>query len=296
MTRRVLACLCAALLAGLCQCTLLFDLGALDPPAGGAGSDGPGGDAAAAPETGEDDAFDDVAIGATGATGATDATDATDEANGIGLADASADVADGFALRADAADATADMRGSDASHDASADAVHETAPPFDAASCASVLLTPSTTVQASSSRTMNYPNQATDKLFTTRWESTQQADEPTGTNLPPQWIYLDFGVPVSITRVRIDWQSACALDYQLQVSDDASSWVTLTNGNVSNASENGSLGAPTDWSTDVDTTGLSGVGRYLRVNGTQRCLPMYGYSIWEMEVYGHGVSGCAQGM
>jgi hypothetical protein len=272
---------------------LLFDLGALDPSAGGAGSDGPSGDAAPAPEAGEDDAFDDVAVGAVGAT---DATDATDEPNGIGLADASADVADGFALRTDAADATAEMRGSDASRDASADAVHDTAPPFDAASCASVLLTPSTTVVASSTRTMNYPSQATDKLFTTRWESTQQADEPTGTNLPPQWIDLDFGVPVSITRVRIDWQSACASLYQLQVSDDASSWVTLTNGNVTNGSMNGSLGAPTDWSTDVDTTGLSGVGRYLRVNGTERCLPLYGYSIWEMEVYGHGVSGCAQGM
>jgi cytochrome c len=31
---------------------------------------------------------------------------------------------------------------------------------------------------------------------------------------------------------------------------------------------------------------LTGTGRYVRVNATQRALTQYGYSLWEMEVYG----------
>ncbi len=289
--RRVLGLVSLALLAGLCQCTLLFDLSALDPAADDGSSGNYDAGESTTPEPGDD--------------GGDDAVDEPgDDEFAVALPDASpeAEAADAFTpAEADTVDSAPDVRsGLDASRDASADVVRDapidTAPPFDAASCTSILLTPSGTVMASSTRTMNYANQAIDKQFTTRWESTQQVDEPNGTALPTQWIYLDFGAPVSVTRVRIDWQSACAQTYQLQVSDDASTWVTLTNGNVINGAMSGSLGAPTDWSTDVDTTGLSGVGRYLRVYCTQRCLQMYGYSIWEMQVYGHGVSACAQGM
>jgi hypothetical protein len=299
--RRVLGVLSAALLAGLCQCTLLFDLSALDPVHDGSSGDydaaessasepGDDGGADSVDETGDDEFAATPPDAPADAEAAQDATDASAPAE-----------ADTVPAEADTVDSAPDVRSSvDASRDAVADVVHDapidTAPPFDAASCPSILLAPSATVVASSTRTTNYANQAIDKQFTTRWESTQQADEPNGTTLPPQWIYLDFGAPVSVTRVRIDWQSACAQAYLLQVSEDTSTWVTLTNGSVINGTMNGSLGAPTDWSTDVDTTGLSGVGRYLRVYGTQRCLEMYGYSIWEMQVYGHGVSACAQGM
>jgi len=288
--RRVLGLVSAALLAGLCQCTLLFDLSALDPTRDGATGD------------------DDVAQSTTpppGDDGGIDAfVDETsdDEAEAaVTYPDSSVDAADSSMPEVDASDGAPEVGGRpDASRDAAADVARDapidTGPPFDAAACASVLLSPSVTVVASSTRTTNYANQAVDKQFTTRWESTQQVDEPNGTTLPPQWIYIDFTTRVSITRVRIDWQDACAQAYQLQMSDDASTWVTLTNGSVVNGTLNGSLGAPTDWSTDVDTTGLSGVGRYLRVYGTQRCQPLYGYSIWEMQVYGHGISACAVGM
>jgi hypothetical protein len=285
--RKVFALASAVLVASLCNCTLLFELNAFD-------ATGDGGivtsdvDSAQPPPATDDDG------------GADALAEASDNEADIAQLDASDEPTDVFASYVDATDSAAEAsREVDASRVASADAARdapvETAPPFDAAACPSILLSPSPTVASSSTRTENYANQATDKQFTTRWESLQQADEPNGTSLPPQWIYLDFGAPVSVTRVRIDWQAACAQAYELQVSNDTSSWVTLTNGSVVNNMMNGSLGAPTDWSTDVDTTGLSGIGRYLRVNCTQRCLPMYGYSIWEMEVYGHGIAGCAQG-
>jgi hypothetical protein len=286
--RKVFALVSAVFVASLCNCTLLFGLDAFDPRGdGGTASDDV--DSAQLPPATDDEGGVDALAEADNESDLPAQLDASDETT-----------ADAFASYVDATDSAADASWTvDASRppstDAGRDAPVDTAPPFDAASCPAILLNPSPTVAASSTRTTNYANQATDKQFTTRWESTQQADEPSGTALPPQWIYLDFGAPVSVTRVRIDWQSACGQAYELQVSDNASTWVTLTNGSVVNGKMNGSLGAPTDWSTDVDTTGLSGIGRYLRVYGTQRCLTMYGYSIWEMEVYGHGVAGCGQG-
>jgi hypothetical protein len=277
------------MLAGLCQCTLLFDLSALDPMRDGATSDDDVAESTTPPpgDDGGIDAFVDETSDDESETAATYPDSSVDAADSMQEVEAS----DGAAEASSRPDASRD-----AAADVARDAPIDTGPPFDAAACASVLLSPSATVVASSTRTTNYANQAIDKQFTTRWESTQQIDEPNGTTLPPQWIYVDFTTRVSITRVRIDWQDACAQAYQLQVSDDASTWVTLTNGAVINGTSNGSLGAPTDWSTDVDTTGLLGVGRYLRVYGTQRCMPMYGYSIWEMQVYGHGVSTCTVGM
>jgi hypothetical protein len=293
----------ATLLVGLCRCSLLFDLGALDEQAvenadgDDVGNGDDGGNVLTSPDAGDDGPADDVGTSVVDATSEGEASAETAEAS-------SADVADSAAISStDATDARAggvDARGGvDAAGDVARDAPPDVPPPFDASSCPSVLLTPSPiNVMASTTRTLNYANQAIDNNFTTRWESMQQADEPNGVALPPQWIYLDFGASVYVTRVRIDWQDACAQTYELQVSDnaaDAATWVTTTNGAVINSTMSGTLGAPTDWTTAVDTTGISGLGRYLRVYMTQRCQPLYGYSIWEMQVYGHGVSGCAQG-
>ncbi len=285
----------AAFAAGLCHCTLLFDLGALDSSREGTLGGSDSSDAGSAPpipdETGLEagDEGDDVFVDTPDATVDLDAPSET--------IDSSEDAADGVSIRPDATDGSREVGPYDASRDAPsdgpADAPHEAAPAFDAASCSSFQLTIPQTAVASSTRTQNLANMAVDTILSTRWESTQQADEPGSTPLPPQWLYVDFGSRVSVTRVRIDWQNACAQVYALQVSDDASTWVTLTNGNVTNGPGTSTLGAPTDWSSDVDTTGLSGAGRYLRVYCTQRCLPLYGYSIWEMQVYGHGVSSCS---
>jgi hypothetical protein len=162
----------------------------------------------------------------------------------------------------------------------------------DAPSCtgvADVWLTP-TRVVASTSRSPNVPQDAVDGDFTTRWESVQSLDVD-GASVDPQWIYVDFGAPVSVHEVEIDWERACASDYQLQVSMDASTWTTMPNGTIT-GNALGSMFAPTDWSTAVDTQGLSGVGRYLRVFATARCQPLYGDSIWEMRASGYLLSAC----
>ncbi|OBV38676.1 di-heme oxidoredictase family protein [Janthinobacterium psychrotolerans] len=82
---------------------------------------------------------------------------------------------------------------------------------------------------------------------------------------------LDFGSAQAITRVRIAWENAHASAYQLQVSNDLSNWTTIR------SVENSSGGVE-------DLTGLSGQGRYLRMQGVKRA-GQYGYSIFEMQAF-----------
>ncbi|WP_313982596.1 PQQ-dependent sugar dehydrogenase [Xanthocytophaga flavus] len=89
----------------------------------------------------------------------------------------------------------------------------------------------------------------------------------------PQWIYVDLGAVYSINRVKITWENARAVDYELQISNDTINWQSLK--------------APIVGNTQLinDHTGLNGTGRYIRIYGTKRST-QYGYSIYELEVYG----------
>jgi len=143
--------------------------------------------------------------------------------------------------------------------------------------CGANLLTPNAAVSSPMARSP--ASLAIDGNFGTRWESVQAVD--------PQWICLDFGAPVFIGRVRILWETACATNYDLQVSRDGTIWTTLQS--VAGNTKGGP--APADWTTAADHPGLAGVGRYLRVNGTVRCTS-YGYSIWEMQAFGDTDASC----
>jgi photosystem II stability/assembly factor-like uncharacterized protein len=103
---------------------------------------------------------------------------------------------------------------------------------------------------------------AVDGITSTRW-SSQFSD--------PQWIYVDLGQRTNVSAVRLTWETASAADYLIQVSDDATNWTTIRN--VTNASGG------------VNDLGVTGSGRYLRIYGTRRNTA-WGYSLWELEVYG----------
>jgi hypothetical protein len=104
---------------------------------------------------------------------------------------------------------------------------------------------------------------------TTRWSSTFS---------DPQWIYVDLGASYSVNRIKITWEAAYATAYQIQISTNASSWTTMKSvvGNTTLVNDH--------------TTGISGTGRYIRIHGTTRAT-VYGYSIFELEVYGTSPSG-----
>ncbi|GAA1015198.1 glycosyl hydrolase [Acrocarpospora pleiomorpha] len=109
----------------------------------------------------------------------------------------------------------------------------------------------------------NVAANAVDGNTATRWSSLY-AD--------PQWIYVDLGSTRNINRVRLTWEAAYGRAYQIQTSPNATTWTDIYTTTTS------------DGATD-DLT-VSGTGRYVRVNGTQRALTQYGYSLWEFEVYG----------
>jgi hypothetical protein len=109
---------------------------------------------------------------------------------------------------------------------------------------------------------------AVDGNSTTRWSSLFS---------DPQWIYVDLGGNYSINRVNLIWEGAYGKDYKIQASPDASAWsdIKIVTGNTS---------LNNDW------TSLSGTGRYVRMLGTARGT-VYGYSLYEMQVYGTPVNG-----
>ncbi|MEW2429298.1 ThuA domain-containing protein [Micromonospora sp. NPDC047644] len=104
---------------------------------------------------------------------------------------------------------------------------------------------------------------AVDGNTTTRWGSAY-AD--------PQWISVDLGASRTLDRVRLSWEAAYARAYQVQVSPDNATWSPV---HTTTTGDGG-----------VDDIAVSATGRYLRIQGTQRALPAYGYSLWELEVYG----------
>jgi len=118
------------------------------------------------------------------------------------------------------------------------------------------------TATASSIQSSAYPaSNAVDDNFSTRW-SSQWSD--------PQWIQIDFGSIQAINRVTLYWENAYGSAYQIQVSNDATTWATVE------TVTNGTGGTN-------DFPGLSASGRYIRMYGTKRGT-QYGYSLWEFQV------------
>ena len=117
---------------------------------------------------------------------------------------------------------------------------------------------------ASSSERVVFPaGFAVDGDPSTRWMS-QFADE--------QWFAVDLGATVALDRVVLKWDAGYAADYELLVSDDASSWRTIRT--VTDA----------DGGTD-DFIDLGARGRYAGLLLHRRGTP-WGFSLWEFEAYG----------
>jgi hypothetical protein len=108
---------------------------------------------------------------------------------------------------------------------------------------------------------------AVDGSTGTRWSSAFS---------DPQWIRVDLGATATICQVVLNWEAAYATAFQVQTSADGNTWTTVY--------------STTSGTGGVQTLNVTGTGRYLRVNGTARATP-YGYSLWELGVFGTGGSG-----
>ncbi len=83
---------------------------------------------------------------------------------------------------------------------------------------------------------------------------------------------MDLGQQAEIHRVKLTWEVAYGKSYRIEVSNDGTTFTTVK----SLTSQNGGVD---------DITGLTGQGRFVRVVGTTRGT-VYGYSLYELEVYG----------
>jgi endoglucanase Acf2 len=132
------------------------------------------------------------------------------------------------------------------------------------AATTNLALNKSVTVSSNQDAIAFPPAAAVDGNLGTRWSSAAS---------DPQWIYVDLGGTYNVNRVKVTWETAMASSYQVQIA-------TATGGPWTN------MRSITGNTTSVnDHTGLSGTGRYVRINGTARAT-QWGYSIWELEVYG----------
>ncbi|MFL6077993.1 MAG: discoidin domain-containing protein [Mycobacteriales bacterium] len=135
--------------------------------------------------------------------------------------------------------------------------------PAAAATCGTTDLAANRPATASSTEGAGYvAANAVDGDTGTRWASAWS---------DPQWIRVDLGSTQSICQVVLTWEAAAGKAYQIQTSADGNSWTTVYSTNT------GAGG--------TETLDVSGSGRYLRVYGTQRTSG-YGYSLWELAVYG----------
>jgi uncharacterized delta-60 repeat protein len=112
---------------------------------------------------------------------------------------------------------------------------------------------------------------ATDGNTSSRW-SSQFSDN--------EWIYVDLGSTYTINRIVLRWESAYGRGYKIQVSGNASAWSDVYSTTTG------------DGGVDDITLSSPASGRYVRMLGTQRAT-MYGYSLWEFEVYGGGATNHA---
>ncbi|RZS79025.1 F5/8 type C domain-containing protein [Motilibacter rhizosphaerae] len=115
------------------------------------------------------------------------------------------------------------------------------------------------------------PAKAVDQNAATRWATSAWSD--------PGWISVDLGATATIHSVVLQWDAAYATAYQVQVSNDGTTWTTI-------------YATTTGKGFKETLTGLNGTGRYVRMFGTARGTA-YGYSLWEFQVYGTGGSPTA---
>ncbi len=138
-------------------------------------------------------------------------------------------------------------------------------------SCGQSVKVLASSAQASSTEFSYTPaSAAIDENYGTRWSSAYTDNE---------WLALDLGSTVRVDSLRIIWQHAFASQYAIQTGPSLSGpWTTVVD------MTNAALGAQTVPNVNAST-------RYLRFQGIKRAT-QYGYSLYELEVYGSRDTSC----
>ncbi|MFJ6700305.1 discoidin domain-containing protein [Streptomyces sp. NPDC091272] len=105
------------------------------------------------------------------------------------------------------------------------------------------------------------PAMAVDGKQETRWASDWS---------DPQWIRTDLGAMTPLRTLQLVWDPAFAKAYEVQVSNDGTTWRTVHSTTTGNG--------------DIDTITLNETARHVRLNLTQRGTG-WGYSLHEFGIY-----------
>ncbi|MFP4418474.1 MAG: glycoside hydrolase family 9 protein [Chitinispirillaceae bacterium] len=105
-----------------------------------------------------------------------------------------------------------------------------------------------------------------------RWGS-QLYDDPEDMSCD-EWITVDLGQACDIDKVLLNWETAFAPGYTIDVSEDGSSWTTVF------TEENG------DGGTDEIAISPAARARYVRMHANRRDLAYAGVSLYEFQISG----------
>ena len=105
----------------------------------------------------------------------------------------------------------------------------------------------------------------------TRWSASESAGN---------WLQVDLGGVQTFKEVVLQWEASYAKSYRLQVSTDGTNWTDIY--------------SRTDSRGGTEKIPVSAQGRYVRMQGVEKSGP-WGYSLYEMEVYGQEAPNIAPG-
>ena len=125
------------------------------------------------------------------------------------------------------------------------------------------------------------PDLAVDGDFETRWSSAWQTGDGTTDPDPnldddpdDEWISVSLGdYAIDIAQVIIYWEDSYGSQYDIDVSYDGYNWTTVYEERSGNGGED---------NIEFD---IHPGGKFIRMHGLERAT-QYGYSIWEISVYG----------
>lgn len=127
---------------------------------------------------------------------------------------------------------------------------------------------------ASGTQSSYPPCHAFDGRLDTRWSSSSTDDE---------WIGIDLGAQYPVDAFILHWEAAFASNYVMAVSTDSNTW----RGVYTNAAGDGGI--------DRIHLASAVTARYVRMVGVKRGTG-WGYSLYEMQVYGPGEDTDADGL
>ncbi|MGV9453150.1 discoidin domain-containing protein [Streptomyces sp. NPDC003635] len=135
------------------------------------------------------------------------------------------------------------------------------APPVSGTNVALNKPTTASSFQASYGDCPCEPAKATDGRADTRWASDWS---------DPQWLQVDLGAATAVRKLQLVWDPAYAKSYEVQVSDNGTTWRTVHTTTTGNG--------------DVDTIDVAATARHVRLHLTARGTG-WGYSLHEFGIY-----------